>query len=276
MIDSYLLKYFIAFVEEGSLLKASEKLHISQPSLTRGMRKLEEELNLNLFDRSVNKITLNENGKELSGYIRDILSLNNLLVEKARQLKEKESIIRISMTAPGPMYFFPHFFFFASEKKYKVKIDNENGCLKEVLEGLTDIAFINENVEIEGLVCQKIMNEKLYVCLPENHFLTKKESISFAELDGQSFFLGKELGVWDNIVKEKLPNSKFFVMDQENIREVSKYSSIPSFQTNITYELCPREDKIIIPILDEEAIISFYVIYKPKNKKIFDMIQNRF
>lgn len=276
MIDSYLLKYFIAYVEEGSLLKASEKLHISQPSLTRGMRKLEEELNLNIFDRSVNKITLNENGKELSGYIRDILSLNDLLIEKARQLKEKESIIRITMTAPGPMYFFPHFFFFVSEKKYKAKIENENVCIKEVLEGLSDIAFINKKIEIDGLVCQKIVNEKLYVCLPENHFLTKKKSISFTELDGQSFFLGKELGVWDNIVKEKLPNSKFFAIDQENIREVSKYSSIPSFQTNITSKLCPREDKIIIPISDEEAIISFYVIYKPKNKKLFDMIQNHF
>lgn len=44
MIDVYLLEYFIAFYEEGSLLKASEKLHISQPSLTRAMQKLESEL----------------------------------------------------------------------------------------------------------------------------------------------------------------------------------------------------------------------------------------
>ena len=44
MIDLYLLEYLLAFYQEGSLLKASEKLHLSQPSLTRSMQKLESQL----------------------------------------------------------------------------------------------------------------------------------------------------------------------------------------------------------------------------------------
>lgn len=84
MIDIYLLEYFIAFHEEGSLLKASEKLHISQPSLTRAMQKLESELGLAIFKREVNKISLNENGKILIDYARDILALNDLLIKKLR------------------------------------------------------------------------------------------------------------------------------------------------------------------------------------------------
>ena len=110
VIDIYLLEYFVAFNEEGSLLKASEKLHISQPSLTRAMQKLELELGLNIFNRSANKISLNENGKALIDYARDIIALNNLLIKKAKELNEKELLIHISMTAPGILYYYPYFF----------------------------------------------------------------------------------------------------------------------------------------------------------------------
>ena len=87
MIDSYLLEYFLAFYEEGTLLKASEKLHISQPSLTKAMQKLEEELDISLFERSPNRLQLNENAKILVDYMKDIISLNERLLEKSQELK---------------------------------------------------------------------------------------------------------------------------------------------------------------------------------------------
>lgn len=273
MIETYLLEYFIAFQEEGSLLKASERLHISQPSLTRAMQKLETELGICLFNRTVNKISINENGKKLTDYIRDILALNKLLMEKAKEIKNKESIIRISMTAPGPMFLFPQFFFINQDKKYTNKISSEEICLKEVLEGIVDIAFINNKIEKDGLICYKVMIEELYVCLPDKHFLASKDSVTFKELDGQSFFLGQRLGIWDDVINEKLSNSKFFRMEVENIVEVSKYSSIPSFITNASKDIYPREGKTIIKIDDKEASKNFYVIYKSKNKKIFDIIK---
>lgn len=173
MIDIYLLEYFIAFYEEGSLLKASEKLHISQPSLTRAMQRLESELGIVIFDRSVNKITLNENGKILMDYARDILALNNLLLEKAKELKEKEQLIHLSMTAPGILYFYPYFFF-NNHDKYTNKICDIDTCIKEAKEGLIDITFINKKIDEEGLICEKVTDEKLYVCLPKEHFLAKK------------------------------------------------------------------------------------------------------
>ena len=68
MIDSQLLSYLIVFSETGSLLKSSEILHLSQPSLSKAMQKLEAELDLTIFDRTGNKITLNDDGKEILYY----------------------------------------------------------------------------------------------------------------------------------------------------------------------------------------------------------------
>ncbi len=272
MIDSYLLKYFITFYEEGSLLKASEKLHLSQPSLTRAMQKLESELGITIFERNVNKITLNENGKILIDYARDIIALNNLLEQKAKELKEKELLIHVSMTAPGIMYYYPYFFF-NNRERYTSKITDKTTCIKEVKEGFVDISFINEKIEEDGLTCEKVMDEKLYVCLPKEHFLAKKETVTYDELDGQSFLLGNELGVWDDIVKRRLSKSKFFKLERDSLSEVAKYSSIPSFVTDISKRLDNRDGKIIIPIVGEETKLSFYAIFRDSKKKVYDFIR---
>ncbi len=272
MVDIYLLEYFITFYEEGSLLKASEKLHISQPSLTRAMQKLESELGIAIFKREVNKISLNENGKILIDYARDILALNSLLIKKANELKEKEQLIHVSMTAPGMLYYFPYFFF-NNHDKYTNKICDVKTCIKEVKEGLVDITFINEKIDEEGLICEKITDEKLYVCLFKEHFLAKKEFVTYDELDGQSFLIGNDLGVWDSIIKRRLPKSKFYRLDRDNVGEVAKYSSIPSFQTNISMKLDNRGEKVLIPIKDDETTLPFYVVYRTNKKKIYDFIK---
>ena len=272
MIDTYLLEYLMAFYEEGSLLKASEKLHVSQPSLTRAMQKLESQLGLTIFDRDVNKISLNENGKNLIDYVKDIIALNDLLLMKAKELKEKELLIHIAMTAPGILYYYPYFFF-NNYEKYTNKISDVKTCIKEVKEGLIDLAFINEKVDEEGIFSEKVVDEKLYVCLPKEHFLAKKEFVTYKELDGQSFLLGNELGVWDGIVKRRLPNSTFFRLERDSVVEVAKYSSIPSFQTDISMKLENRGEKITIPIIGDETSLSFYAIYRPSKKKIFNFIK---
>lgn len=272
MIDSYLLKYFLAFYEEGSLSKASEKLHLSQPSLTRAMQKLESELGIKIFERNVNKIALNENGKILIDYVRDILALNNLLEQKAKELKQKEILIHVSMTAPGIMYYYPYFFF-NNRERYVSKITDATTCIKEVKEGLVDISFINEKIDIDGLICEKVMDEKLYVCLPKEHFLAKKPYVTYEELDGQSFLLGNELGIWDEIVKRRLSKSKFFKLERDSLSEVAKYSSIPSFVTDISMKLENRGDKTIIPIEGDETMLPFYVIYRGSKKKVYDFIR---
>lgn len=84
MLDLNLLSYFLQFCKDGSLLKASESLHLSQPSLTRSMQKLEDELGLPLFERSGNRIALNENGKTLKPYFENILLEEASIREKAK------------------------------------------------------------------------------------------------------------------------------------------------------------------------------------------------
>ena len=75
MLELYQLVQLLAIAECGTISKAAEQLHLSQPALSRSMQKLEEELQVTLFDRQKNKITLNKNGR--------------LAVEQARRVVEQ-------------------------------------------------------------------------------------------------------------------------------------------------------------------------------------------
>ena len=63
MIELAQLRHLAAFHQSGTLSQAAEELHISQPALSRSMQKLEEELQVPLFERQKNKLRLNANGQ---------------------------------------------------------------------------------------------------------------------------------------------------------------------------------------------------------------------
>ena len=63
MIETYLLEQFAAFARCGTLLAASEELHITQPTLSRSMKKPEKEFGVPIFHRENSKLSLNETGK---------------------------------------------------------------------------------------------------------------------------------------------------------------------------------------------------------------------
>ena len=104
MIDNKLLEYLIVFYKEGSLLKASEVLHLSEPSLSKAMKSLEDEIGLKIFDRKKNKLSLNEDGLKLLPFINEVINSDRILVKKAQEIKEKRNKISIGYTAPGIFY----------------------------------------------------------------------------------------------------------------------------------------------------------------------------
>ena len=74
------LLYFWAVAKEGSLRRAGEKLHISQPTISAQIRQLEEVLGEQLFSRSTRHLTLTEPGQLVFGYAEDIFALGQELV----------------------------------------------------------------------------------------------------------------------------------------------------------------------------------------------------
>src|SRR5207249_9195178 len=91
-MEIHQLRYFVAVAEEGGFSHAAEREHVSQPSLSQQIQKLEAELNQQLFDRLPRSVVLTEAGRSLLPYARQILSA---IADAGR------SVSALSMRWPG-------------------------------------------------------------------------------------------------------------------------------------------------------------------------------
>lgn len=99
MIEFYILEHLTAFYEYGTLSAAAENLHISQPALSRSMKKLEELLNVPLFHHQKNKISLNDIGIKTAEYAKEIIALEKQMVDQVR-LYDRISILLFLEAVP--------------------------------------------------------------------------------------------------------------------------------------------------------------------------------
>ena len=99
-MELYQLKQITAIYRYGTISKAAEELHLSQPALSRSMQKLEEELQVPLFIRQKNKIEFNENGEMAVRYAEKILDQLKTMIVQIRQLDRSRHTISVGSCAP--------------------------------------------------------------------------------------------------------------------------------------------------------------------------------
>lgn len=102
MIETNLLAQFAAFADAGTLTRAAEKLHTSQPALTRAMKKLELELGVPLFVRSKNHLELTETGRYAVPYAKRVLQENLDFCSRIRSYDRSLHTLSIGYCAPVP------------------------------------------------------------------------------------------------------------------------------------------------------------------------------
>jgi len=102
MIEFYQLKYFLAVVETGSFTKAAARVYVTQPTLSAGIKKLEEHLGTRLFDRSSKRVFLTENGTRFVARAKAVMHQLNL-AEAAMNTQDTPKLLRLGilMTIPS-------------------------------------------------------------------------------------------------------------------------------------------------------------------------------
>lgn len=274
MLNLLELEQLAAFAEYGTLSKAAEKLNISQPTITRTMQRLEEEFGVPLFERSKNHIALNETGEQAVSYAVQLLKDAKEAVDAVRAFDRSRHTITVSSCAPAPLWrllpalsdAFPDMTLSSSIKNNaSVLEDVKSGhCLLAVLPGIPEEGKIPETY-----CCRPFMKENLAVCVPPDHVLAGYKEVSFEVLNGYNFLLGTRLGFWDDMCREKMPASRFLVQtDQFTMEELIRESSLPCFVTDVAeYDEEIYGDRIVIPVSDQAAKITFHIVYNGTDKK---------
>lgn len=182
------LRYFLTVVREESITKAAEVLHITQPTLSRQLSQLEEEVGVTLFTRGARKITLTNEGILLRRRAEEILQLvDKTEKELAEQDEQVEGKISIGCGEIASVQLLPKLFQSFREKYPQVSFDIFTATadlVKEQMEkGLLDMGLLLEPIDVEKYEYIRLKKKDQWVVLmrPEDP-LAQKESITPQDL----------------------------------------------------------------------------------------------
>lgn len=265
MFELYQLEQLLAFAECGTLSGAAEHLHISQPALSRSMQRLEAELQVPLFDRQKNKIELNENGRMAVDYARKIVEQSRDMVGRVQAFDRSQRTILIGSCAPAPLWEIPPLLSdLYPDRTISSEIRENRVLLQGLRDGFYQLIILPYPLEEPGIACVKYGEEHLFFSLPPAHPLSGSNALYMKDLNGETVLLRNRLGFWRDVTDQKMPDTRFLEQEDVAFEELVKSSALPSFATDVALR---REgnpaNRVNIPILDDEANVTYYCLYKP-------------
>lgn len=274
MLDLELLEELVTFKKYGTLSATAEHLMITQPSVTRGMKRLEQELGVTLFDRTVNRITLNKTGKLAAEEAEKLLQAENDFTEKVLNFSRTQNYINIGTTLPGPLVITDQY---KDSFKEKTNINHqlilENNVISYLRNYKERLIFTTEDIETDDIESMYLGQEKLSIRIDKFNPLSQKKSVTFKDLAGLSFLVVQSIGPWKKVIENNIPDAKFLYQDDlAALDELTHYSNFPVFRSNLTIKSTFKErdddDRVLVPIEDENNFLDIYGTYLQSQRRV--------
>lgn len=273
MVELQQLIHLITIAQVGTLSGATEILHISQPSLSRSMKSLEEELGVTLFNRTKNKLSLNQAGEIALTYAKHVIEDVNALENAMSAYERSLHTLTIGSIAPGPLWTLaPIMIKRFPEKNISTEINLKDDLKEKLIDNTYQLILTTVSLNDENIMSLPYCTERISVSVPPAHPFASQKGIHLSDLAGETMLLYTEIGLWEDHVVKKLTKTNF-IRQTEIIafQELVRASALPSFTTNLSTEdeFMPinTTNRIIVPLLDKEAHIQFFCCVLKKNEK---------
>lgn len=183
-----ILRYFIAIANEKNITRAADILHVTQPTLSRQIKELEDELGTVLLIRGKRSLTLTNDGMLLKKYAEDIVGIANRAEREFLGSKSDVSgSVAIGATEALGGLILAEYMKRFSEKYPEVQFDLYNAMADSIVErldsGLSDIGLLLEPVDTTKYEFLRFdQNERWGILVNSEHEFFKRESIDVSEL----------------------------------------------------------------------------------------------
>jgi len=196
-MEMHQLRYVVAVARARNFSRAAEQCHVSQPSLSQQIQKLEEELGERLFDRMKREIKLTAHGEAFLPRALRILEEVDLArreASDARSLLRGRLIVGVLPTiAP---YLLPEVLIVFAKKFPGVEIvvheDTTAQLLKLARACEIDLALASRPIQDQRMEVKDLFTEELRLALPPGHALTRKRTVSPGDIKHEPFIVMKE------------------------------------------------------------------------------------
>ena len=272
MISNRLWKILVTFKSCKTLSATAERLFVSQPSISSSMKMLEKELGVQLFDRSKNKIVLNEVGLEAAQLAEDYLKREDFMVrqiqEKAWQMRtltvasyifnlRKDLVSRLSVLFP-------------ERNIISEQLSSEQLPLG-LLQGRFDYIITEYEIDEPNVCCVPYVTDKLWIRLNKNDPLAHKRSIDINDLKNEKILLWAQSGFWASYIRKQYGQIVPLITvsgEQEYYALIDAFD-IRAFILDTTLSSAPNRQNrhIYVPLSDPAAQKTFYLCCQTKNER---------
>lgn len=229
------LKYIVAVAREKHFGRAAEACFVSQPTLSVAVKKIEEELDVKLFERSANEVTVTPLGEEIVRQAQAVLEQAASIKEIAKRGKDPLSgPLKLGVIYTIGPYLLPDLVRQMITHTPQMPLMLQENFTVKLLEmlrtGEIDAAILAEPFPDTGLAVAPLYDEPFYAAVPHNHALAKNESISTDELKAETMLLLGTGHCFRDHVLEVCPEFARFSSHAEGIRKSFEGSSLETIK----------------------------------------------
>jgi LysR family transcriptional regulator, hydrogen peroxide-inducible genes activator len=229
------LKYIVAVAREKHFGKAAEACHVSQPTLSLAIKKLEEELEVKLFERTAGEVTVTPLGQEIIRQAQSVLEQAAEIKEIAKRGKDPlAGMMRLGVIYTIGPYLLPDLVrqIIADIPQMPLMLqENFTVRLLEMLRtGEIDCAILAEPFPESGLAMAPLYDEPFMAALPAQHPLASQASITTDQLKNETMLLLGNGHCFRDHVLEVCPEFARYASQTEGIRKTFEGSSLETIK----------------------------------------------
>lgn len=279
-MDITQLQYFKMIAETGSLTKAAKLLHISQPAMSTMLRKFEEELHVELFDRSPNRIHLNQTGELALVHVNHILRSVEQMQADLLSAAQQNLTLSIAFCDPGVRWFcVPRFSLAHPEIQVKDDLYEGGEAARLLTERVYDLTVTPEPVSGDHIQSVSFLRDQVYLSVPADSPLLGRESISLRDIPAQpllypqigGYFLAQmeKVIAEDNLPITLIKNN--YNITQYMIRTTNFLATISTLSMDLRNDGTHRA---LIPMSDPELNVVYHISFLKSNReKVGDFLK---
>ena len=229
------LKYIVALAREKHFGKAAEACHVSQPTLSVAIKKLEEELQVKLFERNVNEITVTALGEEIVCQAQCVLEQVDSIREIAKRGKDPlTGALRLGIIHTIGPYLLPDLvrqvITLSPQMPLMLQENFTVKLLEELRTGEIDCAILAEPFPDTNLAMAPLYDEPFVAAVPSSHSLAQRDHITAEELKHETMLLLGNGHCFRDHVLEVCPEFARFSSNAEGIRKSFEGSSLETIK----------------------------------------------
>lgn len=192
MIDRYLLRYFLAVIDEGNFSRAAGRCNVSQPTLSVGIAKLERLTGRKLFDRTNRRVALTGAGAELAARARRI-EAEFIAAERETAAATARPVMRVGILTSLPASWIAEIARRCAQASAEERVEFIEGRERELIEALTrgriDLALTLVRADERRFTAEPVLEEGYALALSCNHRLAGRDEIAAEELAAETMIV---------------------------------------------------------------------------------------